>query len=83
MKSTIQKQLHDYMSLLGEEGARWTTSVLGVAILGTEVCFSRPRRTKEDGTIIFTKPLKWYSLYDGTFVKEINRVAIMCKEDNN
>jgi hypothetical protein len=83
VKDEIQKQLHDYMAMLGEEGARWATTVLGVAILGTEVCFSRPRRIKEDGSITFTKPLKWYDLYDGTFVKEINKVAMMCKQDDD
>jgi len=57
------------------------TTALGVAILGTEVCFSRPHRNKEDGSIMFTKPSKWYDLYDGTFVKEIDRVATMYKED--
>lgn len=82
VKREIQKQLHEYMVLLGEEDARWATNVLGVAILGTEVCFSRPRKRKEDGSIIFTVPSKWHSLYDGTFVKEINRVAKMCKDDD-
>jgi len=80
VKDEIQKQLYDYMNMLGEEGARWATSVLGVAILGTDVCFSRPRRA--DGAITFTKASKWYDLYDGTFVREINRVALMCKQDN-
>jgi hypothetical protein len=83
VKDEIQKQLHDYMTMLGEEGVRWATTVLGIAILGTEVCFSRPRRIKEDGSIMFTKPSKWYDLYDGIFVKEINKVAMMCKQEDN
>ena len=82
MKDDIQKQLHDYMVLLGDEGGRWATNVLGVAILGTEVCFSRPRRKGQHGLITFTNASKWYDLYDGTFVKEINKVAEMCKDDD-
>ena len=82
VKDEVQKQIHDYVAMLGEEGARWATTVLGVAILGTEVCFSRPRRLK-DGIITFTKPLKWYDLYDGTFVNEINKVAKMCEQDDD
>jgi hypothetical protein len=70
------------MVLLGEEGARWATNVLGVAILGTEVCFSRPRRSK-NGLIMFTNASKWYDLYDGTFVKEINKLAEMCKQQDD
>ena len=81
VKKEIQKQLYEYMILLGEEGARWAKNVLGVAILGTEVCFSRPRRGK-DQSVSFTQPGKWYSLYDGTFVKEINKVARMCEDDD-
>ncbi|KIL68280.1 hypothetical protein M378DRAFT_196726 [Amanita muscaria Koide BX008] len=81
VKKEIQKQLHEYMVLLGDEGARWATNVLGVAILGTEVCFSRPRKRKEDGSIMFTMPSKWHSLYDDTFVKEINKVAKMLEDD--
>jgi hypothetical protein len=81
MKKEIQKQLHDYMVLLGAEGARWADKVLGVAILGTEVCFSRPLK-REGRPLIFTKPLKWYSLYDGTFVNEINKLAEVCENDN-
>jgi hypothetical protein len=80
-KEEIKKQLHDYMVLLGEEGARWATNVLGVAILGIEVCFSHPRRNKQTGLITFTNPSKWYNLYDGIFVKEIDRVVEMCKQD--
>ena len=37
-KKSIQIQLNEYMVLLGSEGERWATNVLGVAILGTEVC---------------------------------------------
>lgn len=61
VKDEVQKQMHDYMAMLGEEGVRWATTMLGVTILGTEVCFSHPRRLK-DGIITFTKPLKWYDL---------------------
>jgi hypothetical protein len=82
-KNEIQKQLHDYMVLLGDEGERWATSVLGMAILGTEVCFSRPRRSKQNGWITFTNASKWYNLYDGTFVKEIDKVAEMCRKDED
>jgi len=83
-KEETKKQLHDYMILLGEEGARWATNVLGVAILGTEVCFSHPRRIRDAGLIVFTNPSKWYNSYDGTFVKEINnlKVAEMCRQDD-
>ena len=82
VKEEFQKRLYDYMAMLGEEGARWATTALGVAVLGSEVCFSRPRRKKEDGSIKFTVPSKWHDLYDGTFVKEIDRVATtMRKED--
>ncbi len=83
VKDEIQKQLHDYMTMLGSEGARWEGTALGVAILGTEVCFSPPRRKKEAGSTMFTKPVKWYNLYDGTFVQEINRVAMMCEENDD
>jgi len=82
-KNEIQKQLHDYMVLLGDEGERWATNVLGVAILGTEVCFSRPRMSKQNGWITFTNASKWYNLYDGTFVKEIDNVAEMCRKDED
>jgi hypothetical protein len=81
-RDQIAIQLHKYMTLLGDEGARWADTVLGVAILGTEVCFSRPRRMATG--LVFTKPGKWYDLYDGTFVKEIDKVAMACKrEDRN
>lgn len=81
MKNEVIKQLHDYMSLLGNEGAsgRWDETVLGVAILGTEVSFSRPRKKKN--TYRFTNPGKWYGLYDDKFVNEINRVADICRKD--
>lgn len=81
VKEETRTQLHNYMEMLGEDGGRWARTALGVAILGTEVCFSRPRR-KKNGSITFTRPLKWYDLYDGTFVKEINKVVRMCKEDD-
>ena len=81
-KEEITLQLYNYMALLGNEGARWAATVLGVALLGTEVCFCRPRR-KKDGSIRFTRPSKWYNLYDGKFVKEINRVAMMCNENDD
>jgi hypothetical protein len=81
VKNEIQKQLHEYMALLGDEGVRWETTALGVIILGTEVSFSRLHR-REDGSIMFTKPSKWYDLYDGMFVREINRVAATWNEDD-
>lgn len=81
-KDEVRKQLYDYMVMLGADGGRWATNVLGIAILGTEVCFSRPRRNK-DGSTIFTQALKWYDLYDGTFVKEIDKVAEMCRKDED
>jgi len=81
-KNEIQKQLYDYMVLLGDEGERWATNVLGVAILGTEVCFSRPRRNRQNGWT-FTNASKWYNLYDGIFVKEIDKVAEMCRKDED
>jgi hypothetical protein len=39
-KEEVKKQLYDYMAMLGKEGTQWMKSVLGVGILGTEVCFS-------------------------------------------
>ena len=81
-KKEIQKQLYEYMILLGEEGVRWANNVLGVAILGTEVCFSRPRKGR-DGSMSFTQPGKWNTLYDGTFAKEIDKLAKMCEEDDS
>ena|SRR5258707_7329911 len=78
VKDEIQRQLHDYMAMLGSKEA----TALGV-VLGTEVCFSRPRRKKEVGSIMFTRPLKWYNLYDGTFVQEINKMAMMCRENDD
>jgi len=48
----------------------------------TEVCFSHPRSIRDTGLIVFTHPSKWYNLYDGTFVKEINKVAEMCRQDD-
>ena len=72
-KAEVAKQLHDYMVMLGEEGARWENEVHGVGILGTEVCFSYPRR--RNGVITFTKPSKWHDLYDGTFWREMNKLA--------
>ena len=71
------------MVLLGDEGERWATNVLGVAILGTEVCFSRPRWSRQNGWVTFTNASKWYNLYDGTFVKEIDKVAEMCRKDED
>ena len=38
---------HHNAILLGEEGVRWANNLLGVAILGTEVCFSRPRKGRD------------------------------------
>ena len=81
-KNKIQKQLHNYMVFLGNEGERWATNVLGVAILGTEMCLSRPCR-HQNMWVTFTNASKWYDLYDGTFVKEIDRIAEMCRKDND
>jgi hypothetical protein len=39
-KEEVKKQLYDYMAMLGKKGTQWMKSVLGVGILGTEVCFS-------------------------------------------
>ena len=80
-KSGIVVQLQKYMVLLGEDGERWGSDVLGMAILGTEVAFSRPRRNKT-GAVSFTNPKTWYSLYSPTFVSEMNRVAQWFKDDN-
>jgi hypothetical protein len=82
-KNKIQKQLYDYMVFLGDEGERWATNVLGVAILGTEVCFSHPRRSKHNGWVTFTNASKWYNSYNGTFIKEIDKVAEMCRQDED
>lgn len=79
-KREIQKQLYDYMVLLGDEGGRWGTNALGVGILGTEVCFSRSRK-QNNGHFVFSHTSKWSNLYDGTFVKEMNKMAKMCRED--
>lgn len=73
-KIDIQKQLHGYMDLLGQEGERWDTTVLGLAILGTEVCFSRPMKFKNK-QIGFTYNGQWDSLYGDRFVREMNRIA--------
>ncbi|KZP03020.1 hypothetical protein FIBSPDRAFT_905331 [Athelia psychrophila] len=79
-KQEIQMQLYGYMDLLGEEGegGRWDTNALGVGILGTEVCFSRARKlgAKHVG---FTYGSKWATLYDGTFVQEMNDMAPLFK----
>ena len=53
--------------------------MLGVAILGTEVCFSQPHKGEHGH--IFTNASKWYDLYDGTIVREIDEVAEMCRKD--
>ncbi|TFY75639.1 hypothetical protein EWM64_g8372 [Hericium alpestre] len=82
VKSEVEQQLHNYMALLGAEGARWSENTLGVAVLGTEVWFSKPRRL---GTgLLFTRGMKWYSLYDEIFVKEIDRIArLLAKDEEN
>ena len=43
----------------------------------TKVCFSHPQKKSE--THPFIRHIKWYDLYNGTFVKEINKVALICK----
>ena len=54
--------------------------MLGVGILGTKVCFSHPQ--KKSGTHPFTRHIKWYDLYDSTFVKDINKLASMYNNVN-
>lgn len=37
----------------------------------------------ENGWVTFTNASKWHNLYDGTFVKEIDKVAEMCRKDED
>jgi hypothetical protein len=39
--------IHGYMALLGKEGSRWADKVCGIAILGTEACFSYPKQPSD------------------------------------
>ena len=75
------------MVLLGNEGERWESGVVGVALLGTEVCFSHPRHKQmKDSTeyiTSFSKTSVWYSLYDPKFVKEMNKVYDICTADSD
>ena len=80
-KTDIVVQLQKYMVLLGEDSECWASDVLGMAILGTEVAFSWPQQNK-NGTVHFTNPKTWYSLYSPTFFSEMNRVAQWFKDDN-
>lgn len=81
-KAEISKQLYNYMVMLGDDGDRWAGDVLGVGIAGTEVCYSRPY-VMLSTNIGFTQALVWSSLYDDTFVKEMDRVARLCREDED
>jgi hypothetical protein len=72
-KEKVQKQLQEYMVLLGEEGGRWAKPAIGVALVGTEVSFSRRRENKTGGKQ-WTKPTRWYSIYSQTFVDEMNKI---------
>ncbi|KZP26439.1 hypothetical protein FIBSPDRAFT_887237 [Athelia psychrophila] len=77
-KKELQKQLHSYMLLLGDEGGRWGTYVLGVGVLGTEVFYIRSRM--QSGKMGFNQNGSWTSLYDDAFVKEMEKVALLCSQ---
>lgn len=81
-KGEIVKQLYGYMLLLGDEGRRWDKDVLGVGVVGTEVCFIRPVRVK-NMNVGFTYGSEWCNLFDGQFVAQINRMAQICSEDDD
>ncbi|TFY73207.1 hypothetical protein EWM64_g10805 [Hericium alpestre] len=80
-KHDVEMQLQNYMSLLGDEGARWSENTLGVAVLGNEVWFTKPRRLNTG--LKFTRGRKWHSLYDEIFVKELERIARLSARDEN
>lgn len=75
-KREIEKQLYGYMDLLGKEGegGRWDKKALGVAMLGTEVCFSRayPLDSVRES---YSHSSSWVSLYGPRFVAEMDRMA--------
>lgn len=72
------------MTLLGKEseGGRWDTKALGVGILGTEVRFSRSHKRGGEH-IDFTHTLERGTLYGNTFVKEMNKTALLFREHTN
>jgi hypothetical protein len=79
-KEAIIQQLRTYMVMMGREGAWWERLVIGVALLGTEVAFSRPLQV-ENGETKWTNLTKWYSIYSQKFTDEMNKIAKVIEED--
>ncbi|TFY75444.1 hypothetical protein EWM64_g8569 [Hericium alpestre] len=82
-KSAIQFQLSQYMYLLGREGERWDERAIGVAIIGTEVSFSKPRRETDENGTVHVKWTKgaWLSLYGKQWDAEMKRIAAIIDKD--